>query len=262
MEQITEKLNEVSLGEYNCSVCLERFDTHDSYLEHRTHCNKPTHNICKYCNVYIQNTDSLKEHEKICSCNQFKYPCPYNCGTNFKSTVEISHHTKICSKKPTSNKCYWYTSKGRRCRNKGTNNGYCFCHSIDYTYDPNGLKDEEGNIEPCSCTYDEPYVPNDIKILNNMFVYNLTFRHKSKKYVIEKVYDTYAIFKTLGLIEEKITVWNSTEDRKGKKGPIINKFTASMEIECENRASVCVDGVFMCEGCFEREFNTTTKSLR
>lgn len=194
----------------------------------------------------------------------YKYKCPYNCEQKFKSTVELSHHANVCTKKPTHSRCFWYTSKGMRCRNKGKYGGYCHIHRIDYRYDPGGINDEDGNTEPCSCTYEEPYVPQNIQILKNMFVYNLTFKYKSKYYVIDQVFDTYAIFKTVGVVEEKITVWDSLEEKKGKKGVVVDKFVGNMEVECENRACVFLadEDRHMCCNCFEREYNTTIKSLR
>lgn len=205
---------------------------------------------------------SLEENTKDKS-KKFLYSCPHSeCQEKFKTNSLLNFHIKTCSHKPKTVRCHWYIENNRRCRNRGIYGGYCFLHNIDYTYDPNGIKDSDGCQEPCCNTYSEMYIPNSIKSLKNMFVSNLTFKYKSKEYTIEQVHDTYAIFKTKDLVGEEITVWDSREDRKDKKGPLVGRFVATMEIECEGDAVVLVDDEYLCGGCFVREYNTSLKSLR
>lgn len=161
--------------------------------------------------------------------------------------------------------CKWYVQSGRKCKNRGLRNGYCFMHENEFKYYPQGIKDNEDNYEPCTNNGRKKFIPSNIRQLDDEFLSGIIYYYRNQKYTVENVYDTYAIFKLKdNFINDTLTVWNSREDKKNCKGIIINQIYGFREFECEERATVDMsdDTNKYCTDCFEDVCKTLIDSIQ
>lgn len=188
------------------------------------------------------------------------YTCSYKGCEELFNTKEIQKfHVKTCKFKPVIKKCHWYVS-GRRCKFRGLYNGYCSRHNNNYKYNPDGFKDEEDQLEPCTYTSRRKYVPTSVSVLNDFMLSSLTYIWKGNKYTIKEVMNTYVIMENIDM-GCTVTVWDPGS-RKTSGGPMITSMYTFKEHECENRAAVLMDDEdYYCEECFEDSYGTVINSL-
>ena len=159
--------------------------------------------------------------------------------------------------------CKWYVQSGRRCRNRGLREGYCFMHENNFKYNPKGITNTEGYKEPCTNNTVKKFIPSSIKQLDDVFLGELTYHYKNQKYFIDEIRDTYAVLKLKDkFVEDVLMVWDSKEDKKQCKGILVSQIYAFRQFECEERASVDIgDGNFYCVDCFEYNYKTLINSI-
>ena len=153
-------------------------------------------------------------------------------------------------------RCKWYIGGLKRCKKRSVcDSMYCYFHDL--------------NITVLECNRDEPceyedvirYVPNSLDSLKNPILGGLLYVYKDNKYELDRVEETYAVFKIKDPeIDDKLIVWDKKP--KDRSGVVYNRIYAYRTRECDNLATILIDGEdYYCNECFEKEYNTSIKSL-
>lgn len=153
-------------------------------------------------------------------------------------------------------RCKWRIDGVRRCKKRSTNGSiYCYFHDLNLEVL------EDNKEEPCEYEEVTKYVPNSLNSLKNPILGGLLYVYGGNKYVLEKVEETYAVFKIKDPdLDDTLIVWG--EKPLDRPGVMYNRIYAYRTRECENLATILIDGEdYYCNECFCCEYNTSIKSL-
>jgi len=249
-----------SIKVYECEYCDSEFENKELIKEHKKECSrKPSLDFeCSFCNKLFLSRNNLRMHVNECS-ERPSFSC-YGCTALFYSKNNLNYHLTGC--KMALRKCSWITKINRRCTFTGKFEGYCKKHFIDYKYyDPDGIKDEDGENEICSMVINTKYVPSSINHMVNGEFYSLEYRYKESTFTI-KEYNISNIQMKNTETNETMIFWENREIRKHKAGKLITQLSADYEYECENGSLIIFNNdTRMCKKCFEMHYNTTVNSL-